>query len=286
MRKWDKIEKENYSISPVKRLKMTAHIPIVTLTTDFGTKDSFVGTLKGVIWSICPSAHIADICHEIPPRNVLAGAIMLGRAYPFYPKGTIHLAVVDPGVGTSRHPIALRFDGYTFVGPDNGLFTAVLIKAEEEDQPAEMVRLENEQYFLPRVSRTFHGRDLFAPVAAHLANGVPLAKLGPSISDLQRLSMPEPEKVTNGWHAHIMVIDIFGNCTTDLPAEYLTDRTDVTIRVRRHKIHGLLASYGHAQPGDLIALVNSENLIEIAVANGSASDVLGARVGDLVEVVE
>jgi hypothetical protein len=265
---------------------MTSHSPIVTLVTDFGTKDSFVGTLKGVIWSICPSAHIADICHEIPPRNVLAGALMLGRTYPFFPRGSVHLAVVDPGVGTSRRPVALRFDGHLFVGPDNGLFTAVLKKAAEQGKPLEIISLDNEKYFLPKVSSTFHGRDLFAPVAAHLANGVPLAKLGPSISDLQCLSLPEPEKVTNGWHAHITVIDIFGNCTTDLLAEYLTDRTEVIFRVKGYDLHGLVTSYGHAQPGELIALVNSENLIEIAVANGSASDLLGARVGDLVEVVE
>lgn len=265
---------------------MTSHTPIVTLTTDFGTKDGFVGVLKGVIWSICPSAHIADICHEIPPRNVLAGALMLGRAYPFFPEGSVHLAVVDPGVGTSRRPVALRFDGHTFVGPDNGLFTVVQKKAEEKNQPLEIISLENERYFLPKVCSTFHGRDLFAPVAAHLAGGVPLAKMGPSISDLQRLSMPEPEKVANGWHAHITVIDIFGNCATDLPAEFLVERTKVIFRVRGREVHGLVASYGYAQPGDLIALVNSENLIEIAVANGSASELLGARIGDLVEVVE
>ncbi len=265
---------------------MTSPSPIVTLTTDFGTKDSFVGALKGVIWSICPSAHIADISHEIPPRDVLAGALMLGRAYPFFPKGSVHLAVVDPGVGTSRRPVALRFDGHTFVGPDNGLFTVVLKRAEEQGKPLEIISLENKKYFLPKVSSTFHGRDLFAPVVAHLAGGVQLAKLGPSISDLQRLSMPAPEKVTNGWHAHITVIDVFGNCTTDLPAEFLTDRAEIIFRVNGHEVHGLVTSYGHAQPGDLIALVNSETLIEIAVANGSASEFLGARVGDLVEVVE
>lgn len=259
-------------------------MPVITLTTDFGLKDGFVGTLKGVIWSICPLAQIADISHEIAPQNVLEGAFTLWRAYPFFPPGTIHVAVVDPGVGTSRRPLAARLGGHTFVGPDNGLFTPMLEDAEKNGWPVEIVHLANEKYFLPGISRTFHGRDIFAPVAAHLANGVPLADLGPVITDLLRLSMPKPEKTADGWRIHITVIDIFGNCTTDLPAAALTDRERVTFHLGGREVRGLVESYGHKKPGELVALVDSENYVEIALVNGSAAKVLGARVGDIVEV--
>ena len=155
-------------------------MPTLTLTTDFGLKDGFVGTLKGVIWSICPSAQIADISHAIAPQNVLEGALVLGRAYAFFPAGTVHVAVVDPGVGTARRPLAARLGVHYFVGPDNGLFTPMFEDAEKNGWPLEIVHLTNRHYFLAEVSRTFHGRDIFAPVGAHLANGVPLAELGPA----------------------------------------------------------------------------------------------------------
>ena len=264
---------------------MTTSQPIITLTTDFGTKDGFVGTLKGVIWKICPTAQIADISHEVSPQNVLEGAFALWRAYAFFPSGTVHVAVVDPGVGTSRRPIAARLGGHTFVGPDNGLFTPMIEDAEKNGWPVEIVHLTNSKYFLPDVSRTFHGRDIFSPVAAHLANGVPLADLGPAIPDPVRLSMPKPEKTPLGWRAHVTVIDIFGNCTTDLPASALTERERVTFHFRGREVRGLVASYGHKQPGELAALVDSENYVEIAIVNGSAAKTLGARFGDVVEVV-
>ena len=261
-------------------------MPILTLTTDFGTKDGFVGTLKGVIWSICPLAQIADISHEISPQNVLEGSFTLWRAYAFFPAGTVHVAVVDPGVGTSRRPIAARLGGHTFVGPDNGLFTPIYEDAEKNGWPEEIVHLTNGKYFLSEVSRTFHGRDIFAPVAAQLANGVPLAEMGVPITDPRRLSMPKPEKTTNGWHAHVTVIDVFGNCTTDLPAATLSGLEKITFHLREREVRGLVDSYGHKQSGELVALVDSENYVEIAIVNGSAARTLGAQVGDVVEVVE
>lgn len=261
-------------------------MPILTLTTDFGTKDGFVGTLKGVLWSICPAAHIADISHEISPQNILEGAFALWRAYAFFPGGTVHLAVVDPGVGTSRRPMAARLGTHIFVGPDNGLFTPMYEDAEMKGWTMELVHLTNTKYFLPDVSRTFHGRDIFAPVAAHLANGESLRNLGPAITDPVRLTMPKPVKTANGCRAHITVVDGFGNCTTDLPADTLTERDSVTFHFCGRDIHGLVASYGHKQPGELIALVDSENFIEIAIVNGNAAKVLGVQVGDVIEMVE
>ena len=260
-------------------------MPLITLTTDFGLKDGFVGTLKGVIWSICPQAQIADISHAISPQNVLEGAHVLGRAYAFFPPGTVHVAIVDPGVGTRRRPIAACLGAQFFVGPDNGLFTPMLADAEKNGWPVEIVHLTNADYFLAEVSHTFHGRDIFAPVAAHLANGVLLANFGPAISDPVRLSMPQPEKTPTGWRAHITVVDIFGNLTTDLPAAALVDHAPVSFHLHGREVRGLVDSYGNAQPGELVALVDSENYIEIAIVNGSAAQVTGALVGDVVEVV-
>jgi S-adenosylmethionine hydrolase len=260
------------------------HMPILTLTTDFGSRDGFVGTLKGVIWGICPSAQIADISHDISPQNVLEGAFALWRAYSFFPPETIHLAVVDPGVGTSRRPVAVHLGEHTFVGPDNGLFTPMYEDAGKKGWPVEIVHLTNQKYFLSDISHTFHGRDIFAPVAAHLANGIPLANLGPLITDPIRLQMPKPEKTPNGWRAHITVIDIFGNLTTDLPAAYLSGIEKVTFQIQGREVQGQVTSYGTKKPGELVALMDSENYIEVAIVNGSAQKTLGARVGDVIEV--
>jgi S-adenosylmethionine hydrolase len=260
-------------------------MPILTLTTDFGLKDGFVGTMKGVIWSICPDAQIADISHAIAPQNVLEGALVLGRAYAFFPAGTVHVAVVDPGVGTRRRPLAARLGAYFFVGPDNGLFTPIYEEAEKNGWPLDIVHLTNKHYFLAEVSRTFHGRDIFAPVGAALANGVPLAELGPAIPDPLRLAIPKPEKTPAGWRAHITGVDAFGNLATDLPAAALDEHAPVTFRLLGREVRGLAASYGDKGPGELVALVDSENHVEIAIVNGSAAQVLGARVGDVVEVI-
>ncbi len=260
-------------------------MPVITLTTDFGTKDGFVGTLKGVLWKICPAAQIADISHEIHPQNIIEGAYTLWRAYRFFPPGTVHLAVVDPGVGTSRRPLAAHLGDHTFVGPDNGLFTPMFEDAEKKNIPVEIFHLTNEKYFLREISRTFHGRDIFSPVAAHIANGIPLADLGPVVANPVRLVMPKPEKTANGWRAHVTIIDIFGNCTTDLPSVSLVGFDRVTFRFHGREVHGLAPSYGHALPGDLVALVDSENFLEIAIVNGNAAREMGVKVGDSVEVV-
>jgi hypothetical protein len=260
-------------------------MPILTLTTDFGDKDGFVGTMKGVIWSICPAAQIADISHTVAPQNVLEGAIVLWRAYPFFPAGSVHVAVIDPGVGTSRRPMAAHLGVHYFVGPDNGLFTPMVEDAEKNGWPIEIVHLTNAKYFLAEVSHTFHGRDIFAPVGAALANGVPLAELGPAITDPVRLPMPKPEKTQTGWRAHVTVVDIFGNLTTDLAASELEGQESVLFRLLGRELRGLVDSYGLEQPGALVALVDSENFVEIAAVNGSAAKELGAQTGDIVEVI-
>ena len=260
-------------------------MPILTLTTDFGVKDGFVGTMKGIIWGICPSVQIADISHSIIPQNVLEGAFVLWRAYPFFPAGSVHVAVIDPGVGTLRRPMAARLGEHYFVGPDTGLFTPIYEDAERNGWPMEMVHLTNKKYFLAQVSHTFHGRDIFAPVGAALANGVPLADLGPAITDPVRLSMPKSEKTLTGWRAHVMVVDIFGNLTTDLPASALEGQESVLFRLLGQEVRGLVDSYGHEQPGSLVALIDSQDFVEIATVNGNAAKVLGAQTGDIVEVI-
>jgi len=258
---------------------------IISLTTDFGNLDGFVGVMKGVIWGIAPDAHIADVTHDIPPQNIRQGAYALWRAVPYFPPGSVHIAVVDPGVGTHRRPIGVKIGDQQFILPDNGLITPILEDAEQTGQPIQMVHLTNPKYWLPNVSRTFHGRDIFAPTGAYLATGVPLLDMGEQISDPVRLSFPKPVKTAQGYQAHITIIDIFGNLTTDLPAKLLQNKAKVEIRFMNFTIQGILPSYGHAQRGDLIALVDSEEYIELAVVNGSAAALTAAQVGDTVEVI-
>lgn len=258
---------------------------IITITTDFGTENGFIGVMKGVIWGIAPESHIADITHEIPPQNVRLGAYALWRVVPFFPPGTVHIAVVDPGVGTKRRPIGLSIGNQKYIVPDNGLITPILEDGERADQPIEIVHLNNPDYWLPKVSHTFHGRDIFSPTGAHLAHGVPLGELGDPISDPVRLDFSRPKKTQQGWEAHITIIDVFGNLTTDLPAEKITDPENATFRLKNHVIDGMVTSYGHREPGSLIALADSEDYLEISVVNGNAAKSLGAEIGDTVEVL-
>jgi len=258
---------------------------VLSLTTDFGIRNGFVGVMKGVIYNIFPDVKIVDIRHTIAPQDVREGAYTLWRAVPFFPKGTVHVCVVDPGVGTKRRPIAARLGVHFFVVPDNGLLTPLIEDAERNDQSMEFVHTDNPKYWLPKISRTFHGRDIFSPVGAHLASGVPLKDLGTQIDDPIRLELPRPEKTDNGWIAHITVIDVFGNLTTDLPADSLQGQTDILFRLRGAEVNGLIESYGHKQPGDLVAVIDSEEYVEIAVVNGNAAKMLGAEIGDTVEVI-
>jgi len=257
---------------------------VISLTTDFGNLNGFVGTLKGVIWGIAPGAQIADITHDIPPQDVRQGAVALWRAAPLFPPGSVHIAVVDPGVGTQRRPIGARFGNQFFIAPDNGLLTAMLEDAEAAGESVQVVCLDQARFWLPNVSHTFHGRDIFAPCGAHLASGVVLSELCTPVTDIVRKPRPKAEQTENGFRAHILLADVLGNLTTDLPARQVKDRERVTFTIRGRTIAGRVPSYGHKQAGDLVALEDSEGYIEIAVVNGSAKNALSAQVDDIVEV--
>ena len=258
---------------------------VLSITTDFGNINGFVGVMKGVIYGISPDVKIVDISQLISPQNVLEGAYAMWRAVPYFPPGSVHVGVVDPGVGTQRRPIGAHLGDQYFIAPDNGLLTPLILDAERNGEVIEFVHLDNPKYWLPKVSNTFHGRDIFAPTGAHLAAGVPLNEMGTPITDPIRLDMPRPEKTNTGWTAHITVIDIFGNLTTDLPAEALEGRRDVLIRVHGFEIDSIIESYGHGEVGDLVAVVDSEDFLEVSVVNGNAARTLKAKPGDIVEVL-
>ena len=257
---------------------------ILSLLTDFGTQDGFIGVMKGVIWGICPDVKISDLSHEVQPQNVAQGAVILSRVAPFFPSGTVHVAVIDPGVGTARRAIAARLGEQLYVAPDNGLLTPLIQDAEENDLPITFVDLDNPDYWLKSITGTFHGRDLFAPVGAHLAAGVPLEELGTVINNPILFDMPVPEKTDTGYKAHITLIDHFGNIRTNLRADKVN--TNATIRIAGEEISGLVKSYGHKAVGTLVSLSDSGGYLEVAVVNGNAAERLGVNIGDVIEIVQ
>lgn len=257
----------------------------ITLLTDFGLKGSPVAVMKGVIYSILPEVMITDISHAISPQNILEGATTLGWVTPYFPADTIHIAVVDPGVGTARRPIAARIGRHYFVGPDNGLFTLLLEAAEKTCAPVEIVHLDKPEYWLPEVSSTFHGRDVFAPTGAHLAKGVPLTELGSLIHDPVRLKIPTAEKKPYGWYTEVVNIDNFGNLYTSLPKESIAGARSIRVKIARQEINGLVRTFGDSQPGELVALIDSTEHLSISIVNGSAAKVLNVTLGEPVEVI-
>ena len=266
---------------------------IITLTTDFGLKDPWVGAMKGAILSVNPRARIVDISHLVTPQNIIEGSFMLSAACGYFPDKTIHLGVVDPGVGTDRRPILIETDCFVFVGPDNGLFTSVM----EAGIVKRIVHLTSEDYFSGDVSSTFHGRDVFGPVAAHVSLGVKPEKLGPSVDDPVRLDLPSPTRtgetltgiILNGI---ILYIDAFGNLITNISSNDLSSfkgAAEVDISIKDHTISGISGTYldngiGEERTNKLTALLGSLGRLEIASPGGSAKEALGADVGDLVEV--
>jgi S-adenosylmethionine hydrolase len=280
------IHQLNYIIIKVLQfagLKVDA-MKLIVLLTDFGWKDGYAGILRGVVWSINPSVQISDLSHEIAPQNVLQGALTLGRAIPYFPPGTIFLCVIDPGVGTDRRSIAARVGEHYFVAPDNGLVTIPMDEAVRKGQPVEVFHLNRPRYWLPTVSKVFHGRDIFAPVAAHLANGVPLADLGERIFNPIRLKIPVPARTEQGWRGEIIHIDSFGNLATNLHSEHLQGRGKIEVCIGQERLHGLVNTFGEGAPGQLVTLIDSSGALAISIVNGSAESALAAHIGDPVEV--
>jgi S-adenosylmethionine hydrolase len=257
---------------------------VITLTTDFGSSDHEAGVLKGVIWKIAPQVNIADLSHEVTPYDMTEAALLLWRAVPYFPAGTIHVAVIDPGVGTSRRAIAAHIGSQYFVGPDNGIFSLVQNQAEQNEQPADFVNLNEPIYWLPEISNVFHGRDIFAPVAAHLAVGVPFGSLGLAINDPVRLKFPTPVPTQNGWEGQVIHIDHFGNLSTNINQRHLGKSKEVLIKIKGTYITGLVSTFGERPSGTLIALVDSSGSLAISVVNGNAAQLLDTTLGDLIEL--
>jgi S-adenosylmethionine hydrolase len=252
---------------------------------DFGIKDGNVGVMKGVILGIAPNAQIVDLSHTISPQNIGEAALVLARSAPYFPPGTIHVVVVDPGVGTARRHIAARLGEQFYVCPDNGILTLLLERAETEGWRVEIVHTNKPQFWLPVVSHVFHGRDVFSPVAAHLANGLPLQALGTPIHDPVRLSLPCPQRTPSGWRGEVMHIDHFGNISTNLRVEHLGEPPSIEVHLCGVKIPGMVRTFGERPPGELVALYGSTGNLIVSVVNGNAAQRLNAKVGETVEVL-
>lgn len=259
--------------------------PLVTFTSDFGSEDWFVGVVHGVLGTLAPEAIVVDLNHAIPPGDVARGAFLLEAAAGDFPPGTVHLAVVDPGVGTARRALAVASRGQYFVGPDNGLLEWALCAPGAESHA-----LTEERWFRRPVSRTFHGRDVFAPVAAHLARGTALREFGPRVEDPVRLPRSRPRFDDGVLEGRIVFIDRFGNALTNLTEEALREsfgeapdqRLVVTLPGR--DLAGLSRSYGDAPVGTLVAILGSSGRLELAQVGGDAADRLGLGIGDPIRV--
>jgi S-adenosylmethionine hydrolase len=270
---------------------------IITLLTDFGEADGYVGAMKGVLASIAPGVPLIDIAHQIPAQDVHRAALTLLEAYPYFPPDTVHLVVVDPGVGSERRAIAVQTPHGHFVAPDNGVLSYVLAREPE----ATAVALTNPAYHRPNPSHTFHGRDVFSPAAGHLARGVDLHELGPVVDDLVRFPLSRPRLTSSGIQGEVLRIDHFGNVLTNiqylrwvdaatlmyspaLPDDdaarpiFRADQT--TVAIGKHTLAGIHPTYSVVPPGHPLAIVGSGGELEIAINQGRASDALGVAVGD------
>jgi len=260
--------------------------PVITLTTDFGDVDAYVAAMKGVILTLCPDARLVDVSHQVRPQAVTEAAYLLSTATPYFPPGTVHLAVVDPGVGTPRRAVAVATERALYVAPDNGLLALALAA----DPPRQAVHLTNERYHWPTVSATFHGRDIFAPVAAHLACGTLLSDLGDAIdpAGLQRLDAPQVRLEGAGpWPAQVVHVDHFGNAVTNVQIEDLAAvEADLVIKVRDRRIVGLRHTFGDVPQGEVLAYRGSSGYLEIALRGGSAAEVLDLDLGHRLLVVK
>jgi S-adenosyl-L-methionine hydrolase (adenosine-forming) len=269
----------------MEMIKYTGKEPmtIITLTTDFGIKDGNVGVMKGVILGIAPFAQLVDISHLISPQNIYEASLILARSVRFFPPRTVHLVVVDPGVGTTRRPIAAMIGKQIFVLPDNGILTRVLEILVDTDP--QFIHLTEPAYWLPEISHVFHGRDIFAPVAAHLAAGVPLESLGEPISTPVKLDWPLPKIAHDRIVGTIIHVDHFGNLTSSIRREHLGQHHVHGVKIDNRYIRGMVQTFGDSAPGELIALYGSNDDLIIAIVNGDAARQLNASPGDEIEVL-
>jgi len=258
-----------------------AQRPIITLTTDFGTNDHFVGAMKGVILEIVPDAQIVDICHSVQAFDVLDGALTISQAYSYFPTRTVHMVIVDPGVGTARLPIIASCDKYHFVAPDNGVLSLVYAKEER----IHVRHVTSEHYFLQPVSNTFHARDIFAPVAAYLAKEVDSLKFGDEVQEYVRFSAPKPKAVDqNRMRGIVLKVDRFGNLITnftaqDVPALFAAGAHGFKITVGGREITEIHNAYAEGSPGEVFGILGSMGFLEIAANRGAAAQITGAGKG-------
>jgi S-adenosylmethionine hydrolase len=254
---------------------------IITLITDFGVSDPYAAMMKGVILSINTAAKVIDVTHQIRTGSVLQAAGLLLETFPYFPAGTVHVAVVDPGVGSDRRLIAIQARSHWFVGPDNGVFWPVL----KDERGALVVELTETEYFLPHVTRTFHGREIFAPVAAHLSLGVSLDRMGRIIKNPVQLNLPAPHEDENALYGRIIRVDHFGNIITNIPSVTLVRFLGAAmpcVEVGSLAIRRLSHIYANVGEGEPLALINSSGLLEVAVNLGRASDYLGADPAEII----
>lgn len=256
---------------------------VITLTTDFGNQDHYVGVLKAVLISVAPEARLVDISHEIPPQDIMAGAWVVRNSAMLYPPGSVHLVVVDPGVGTRRKPIAIKIEDQYFVGPDNGIFSLI---ADQYNYKG--VELTNPDFWRPNPSSTFHGRDIFAPVAAHLANGASLDKLGKPIEKLETYRWAVPISDKDGVQGWILHIDHFGNLISNIPESMIREaeeKSDIKIYVGNTILSKLVSTFGDVPDGEPAAYIGSSGVLEIAINKGDAREMLGVEKGAQISIV-
>jgi S-adenosylmethionine hydrolase len=265
-----------------------ARIPIITLTTDFGLNDHFIGAMKGVILEITPEAQIVDICHAVQPFDILDGALTISQAYSCFPSSTIHMVIVDPGVGTARRPVIVTGDRHLFVAPDNGVLSLIY----DREERISVRHVTAEHYFLQPSSNTFHARDVFSPVAAYLAKGVEPGRFGEEIADYVRFAAPRPKPVDeHTLRGVVLKVDRFGNLVTNITpqdAPRLFEATPPTFKIAigtKTQATRMCINYAEGSPGEIFGILGSMGFLEVATNRGSASQLLGAGKGSEVNVI-
>jgi S-adenosyl-L-methionine hydrolase (adenosine-forming) len=264
--------------------------PLITLTTDFGIRDAYVALMHGVILGICREAQIVDITHAIPPQDIVSAALLLPTVVRYFPPGSIHVVVVDPGVGSERRAVALEASSACFVGPDNGVLSLIWEQADfsQGSGSRRAVALAEPRFWLPEVSSTFHGRDIFAPVAAHLACGAKLADLGPPVTDLLPAPMPRPlRSAATTLEGEIIIVDHFGNCISNISRadlEQLGTLAEMEVSAGEQSFGPIRRTYADVAPGERLALFDSNNRLECARRNGNAAVACDLRIGSPVRV--